>query len=127
MHDATAIQQRRRPFSQLLDLLVRARPLPLGAGIAVATMLIGAEALVVYWFHNLGSQMSFRALFMLGVLIVSAGWGFGLSVTTTLVSGIVYFYFHLDHNGPIVADDFVALFVFLPIAFVANVLGRQAR
>src|ERR1700742_1841740 len=90
-HDATTSQRKRRPFSQLLDLLVRARPLPLGAGIAVATILIGAEALVVYWFQNLGSQMSFRALFMLGVLIVSAGWGFGLSVTTTLVSGVIYF------------------------------------
>ena len=50
-----------------------------------------------------------------------------VSVTTTLVSGLAYFYFHLDHNGPIVADDFVALFVFLPIALLANVFGRQAR
>jgi len=108
-------------------MLLRAQPLPLGVGIAVATAFIGAEALLVYSLEHLGTAMSFRAIFLLGVLVISAGWGFPLAVATTLVSGLVYFYFHLDHNGPIVADDFIALFVFLPIAFVANILGRQAR
>src|SRR5690349_24812975 len=131
MHEATEPQQHKRSAGrrcrQLRDSFIRARPLPLGPGIAFAAIVIGVEALVVYWFRHMGSPMSFRAIFMLGVLLVSAGWDFGLSVATTIVSGLVYFYFHLDHEGTITVDDFVALAVFLPIAFVANVLGRQAR
>ncbi len=37
------------------------------------------------------------------------------------------FYFHLEHPRQITGDDFFALFVFLPIALSANILGWQAR
>ncbi len=110
-----------------LDRLVGAKPLPLSVGVAVATSFIGAEALLVYWFQKMGSEHSFRALFLLGVLVVSAGCGLGLALTTSFVSGLVYFYFHLGHAAPIAADDFISLLVFLPIAFVANVLGWLVR
>ncbi len=129
--DATASQrlesvstpQRRGPLAALL----RPQPLPLGVGIAVALAFIIFEVIVVWWFRTTGSEQSFRAIFLLGVLVMSAAWGFGLSLATTLVSAAFYFYFHLDHDGPIVADDFFVLFVFLPIALLANVLGRQAQ
>jgi signal transduction histidine kinase len=109
-----------------LSLLLQPQPLPLGVGIAVATAFIIGETVVVAWFQGPGSEKSFRALFLLGVLVMSAGWRFGLALATTLVSAAVYFYFHLDHDRSIVAHDFLALFVFLPIAFLANALGRQA-
>ena len=121
-YDASASQRPKpapsSPRSGLLGLLLRPQPLPLGVGIAVATAYIVVEA---------GSEKSFRALFLLGVLVISAGWRFGLALATTLVSAVVYFYFHLDHGGPIVAHDFLALLVFPPIALLANVLGRQAQ
>ncbi len=60
-------------------------------------------------------------------MVVSAGWGIGLALATSLVSGAAYFYFHLGHGGATGADDFIALAVFLPIALVANVLGWLAR
>jgi signal transduction histidine kinase len=115
------------PRSGLLGVLLRPQPLPLGVGIAVAAAFIGVETVLVAWFQAAGSEKSFRALFLLGVLVVSAGWGFGLALATTLASAAVYFYFHLDHGGPIVAHDFLAVFVFLPIALLANFLGRHAQ
>jgi signal transduction histidine kinase len=108
-------------------MLVRPEPLPLGVGIAVAAAFITVEAAVVFWLQHLGSAHSFRALFLLGVLVISAAWGFGLAVTTTLASALVYFYFHLEHTNAITGDDLFSLVVFLPIALSANVLGRQAR
>ncbi|GFG51084.1 sensor histidine kinase [Mycolicibacterium agri] len=107
--------------------LLRPEPLPVGVGIAVAAAFIIAETAVVYWLKHMGSHHSFRALFLLGVLVVSAGWGFGLAVTTTFVSMLVYLYFHLEDHNLLTGDDFVALLVFLPIALSANILGRQAR
>ena len=131
MQDATASQQlesaRSSPNRGLLSVLVRPQPLPFGVGIAVAAAFIIIETLLVYWLQQMGSDKSFRALFLLGVVVVSAACGFRLAVATTLVSALVYVYFHLDVGGSIVADDFVALFVFLPIAFSANIIGRQAR
>jgi signal transduction histidine kinase len=108
-------------------VLLRPQPLPIGVGIAVATAFITVETVFVHWFQEAGSEKSFRALFLLGVLVISAGWRFGLALAVTFVSAAVYFYFHLDHSGPIVGHDFLALFVFLPIALLANVLGRQAQ
>src|SRR4051812_43181808 len=108
------------PRSGLLGALLRPQPLPLGIGIAVAAAFISVETVLVAWFQAAGSEKSFRALFFLGVLVVSAGWGSGLALATTFASAAVYFYFHLDHGGPIVAHDFLAVFVFLPIALLAN-------
>ena len=130
-YDASASQRPKpapsSPRSGRLGVLLRPQPLPLGVGIAVATAFIVVETVLVHWFQEAGSEKSFRALFLLGVLVISAGWRFGLALATTLVSAVVYFYFHLDHGGPIVAHDFLALLVFPPIALLANVLGRQAQ
>lgn len=130
-HDEAAAQRlesaRGSPRRGPLAILLRPEPLPLGVGIAVAAAFIIMETAVVYWLQHMGSNHSFRALFLLGVLVVSAAWGFGLAVTTTFVSMLVYFYFHLEHHNLLKGDDFVAVFVFLPIALLANILGRQAR
>lgn len=110
-------------------MLLGPQPLPLSVGIAVAAGFIGVETLLVHWFRHTGAANSFGALFLLGVLVVSAAGGFGLAVATTLVSGLVYFYFHIARGGSIDVDGraFVVLFSFLITALIANVLGRQAR
>jgi signal transduction histidine kinase len=107
--------------------LLRPQSPPFSVGVAVAAAFIIAETLLICWFQHAGSERSFRSLLLLGVLVVSALWPFRLALATTFVSAAVYFYFHLDQNGPIVADDFLSLFVFLPIALLANILGRQSR
>ena len=84
----------------------------------------------MYLLEKIFPGMPFGVVFLLGVLVVSAGWGFGLAVSTTLVSAVVYAFVHLDANGsvfPIAAEDWVAIIIFVPIALLANVLAGQAR
>ena len=103
---------------------------PLWLGIVVAASLIAAETALVHHLRQLATGNAFGAVFLLGVLVVSARWGFGLAVATTLASAVVYLYVHLEPNGGLIPDtveDWVAIVVFLPIALLANVLGGQAR
>ena len=113
----------------LLAALVRPTTPPLSLGIVVAAAFIGGETLLVYRLKQVGPE-AYGAVFLLGVLVISAGWGFGLAVATSLASAVVYFYFHVEDSGVLFPDgpqDFVALLVFLPVALSANILGRQAR
>ncbi|WP_234880180.1 sensor histidine kinase [Mycolicibacterium litorale] len=113
-----------------LSLVLRPTPAPIAVGIVVAAGFIAVETLLVYWLKQMSSVHAYGALFLLGVLVVSAGWGLALSVATSLVSAVVYFYFHTEQGGSVVAEgiqDFVAVLVFLPVALSANLLGRHAR
>ena len=113
-----------------MSLLIHPTAPPLGVGIAVAASFIGAETLLVYVLEKIVPGMTFGVLFMLGVLVVSAGWGFGLAVTTTLASAVVYALAHLGEHGsvfPMDLQDSVTILIFLPIALLANVLAGQAR
>jgi signal transduction histidine kinase len=96
----------------------------------VAAALIIAETLLVRQLREVASGNSFGALFLLGVLVVSACWGFRLAVATSLASALIYDSFHLETLGAFVparAEDAVAIIVFLPVALLANVLAGQAR
>ena len=114
----------RRPLrSRLLALVLRPTARPLGWGIVVAIGFIVAEAALVLLLKRVAPENAFGAVFLLGVLVVSAGWNFGLALATSLASAAVYVYFHLEGG-----DSWVpALFVFLPLALLANVLASQAR
>ena len=114
----------------LLAAVVRPTTPPLSLGIVVAAGFIGVETLLVYRLQQMAPWNAYGALFLLGVLVISAGWGFGLALATSLGSAIVYFQFHVANGGAILPDepeDYVALLVFLPVALAANILGRQAR
>jgi len=116
--------------ARLVGLLVRPTAPPLAVGIAVAASFIVAETVLSYALERIFPGMPFGVVFLLGVLVVSAGWGFGLAVTTTVASGLVYAFVHLDADGhifPITARDWIAISVFVPIALLANVLAGQAR
>src|SRR5262249_48131714 len=107
--------------SRPLSLLLHSTTPPLWLGVVVATVLIAAETIVVYQLRESGPGNAFGAVFLLGVLVVSAGWGLGLSLITTLVSTVVYTYFHLDHTGGVVpnsARDWLAIVVFVPLALL---------
>jgi signal transduction histidine kinase len=116
--------------ARLVSLLIRPTAPPLGVGIVVAASFIAAETLLVYLLEKSMPGMTFGVLFVLGVLVVSAGWGFGLAVTTTLASAVVYALAHLGADGgifPLAAQDWVTIIIFVPIALLANVLAGQAR
>jgi signal transduction histidine kinase len=116
--------------ARLVGLLVRPTAPPLAVGIAVAATFIVAETVLVHLLEKIFAGMPFGVVFLLGILVVSAGWGFGLAVSTTVASAFVYAFVHLDAAGgifPITAEDWVAIIVFVPIALLSNVLAGQAR
>lgn len=106
--------------ARLLATVLRPTARPLGWGIAVAVGFIAAETLIVLYLARVAPENAFGAIFLLGVLVVSAGWNFGLAIATSIASALVYLYFHLDGVA-------AALFVFLPLALLANLLAGQAR
>jgi signal transduction histidine kinase len=107
-------------YRGFLARVVRATAPPLWLGVVVAAAFIGAEAVLVRWLHTVAPQNAYGALFLLGVLVVSAAWDFGLAAATSVTSALVYVFLHRDSLGP-------ALVVFLCLALLANVLAGQAR
>src|SRR6202022_2014675 len=103
---------------------------PLAVGIGVTASFIVAETVLVYLLEKIFPAMPFGVVFLLGVLVVSAGWGSGLAVSTTVASALVYAFVHLDADGsifPITVQDWVAIIIFVPIALLANLLGGTPR
>jgi signal transduction histidine kinase len=112
------------PLSRrFLALVVRPTAPPLWLGVLVAAGFIIAEVVLVLQLKRVAPENAFGALFLLGVLVVSAGWGFGLAVATSLASAAVYVYFHLDGAASLAP----ALAIFLCLALLTNVLVGQAR
>jgi signal transduction histidine kinase len=110
-------------YRRFLALVVRPTAPPLWLGVLVAAGFIAAELVLVELLKRVAPENAFGAVFLLGVLVVSAGWGFGLAVATSLASAAVYVYIHSEG-----ADSFVpAVLVFLSLALLANVLAGQAR
>jgi len=105
---------------RLLTTFLRPTARPLGWGIVVAAGLLLGETLVVRYLTSVAPENAFGAIFFLGVLVISAGWNFGLAIATSIASALVYLSFHLDGVT-------AALTVFLPVALLANVLAGQAR
>lgn len=102
---------------------------PWYVGLLVAAGLITAEVAVVRLLRDPAPHGTYAIVFMFGVLIMSAGWGLGLSLLTTVASALAYLQVHLD-GGPLLPlkpIDVLTLSVFLPIAGLANVLGWQLR
>ncbi|MTD15029.1 GAF domain-containing protein [Nakamurella sp. YIM 132087] len=86
-------------------------------------MLLGIETVVVIALQRVVGD-SFGAVFLLGVLVVSAGWGFLLALGMSVVSAVVYVLFHIEDGSDGLAP---ALFVFLVLALLVNLLAGQAR
>jgi signal transduction histidine kinase len=114
----------------MLALLLRPSAPPLIVGVAVAATFITAETLLSFVVRRLAPGSACGALFLFGVLVISASWGIRLAVATSLASAVTYVHFHMQTNGgmlPAHAEDVVALTIFLPLAFLINVLVGQAR
>lgn len=118
-----AAEPPKRFRSRLLAVVLRPTARPLGWGIVVAACLIAAEAGLVLLMKRTAPDNSYGAIFLLGVLVVAAGWNFGLALATSLVSAAVYVYFHVEDGDNLIP----AFFVFLPLALLASVLASQAR
>jgi signal transduction histidine kinase len=109
---------------RLLALVLRPTAPPAIWGAATAAVLIAAEVLLVHLLKRIAPDNAFGAVFLLGVLVVSAGWGFGLALATSLASTLAYVWFHVHEGSGSLAP---AVIVFLTLALLTNVLVGQAR
>jgi signal transduction histidine kinase len=114
---------------RLLSPLLPPTARSLTVGIVVAATLIGAETLLVYLLERVAPGMAFGVVYLLGVLVISTGWGFGLAVTTSVASALAFDYFHVQRGGlvPDSAADLVAITMFVVVALAANTLAGLAR
>src|SRR5882757_11200978 len=116
--------------TRLMSLLVQPTAPPLWLGAVVAAAFIVAETIMMRPLMGVAPGNTFGAIYLLGVLVVSARWGFGLSAMTTLASTLAYAYVHFMHEGsflPTEVKGWVAILIFAPIAILANVVAGQAR
>ena len=116
--------------ARLLGLVVRPTAPPLWLGIIVAAVFVASETLLVRRLDQIAPENAFGVLFLVGVLVISAGWGFRLAVATTVASAAVYVQFHMDTSVgfiPTHPQDALAILIFLPVALLANILAGQAR
>ncbi|BBY64304.1 hypothetical protein MHEL_25470 [Mycolicibacterium helvum] len=109
---------------RLPALLIRPTPPPLLWGVLTALSFIAVETVIVHVLKRVAPDDAFGAIFLLGVLVVSASWGFGLAVATSLASAMAYVWFHVNEgSGSLIP----AVVVFLTLALLTNLLVGQAR
>jgi signal transduction histidine kinase len=116
--------------TRLMSLLVQPTAPPLWLGAVVAAAFIVGETILVRLVMAVAPGNTFGVVYLLGVLVVSARWGRGLSAMTTLASTLAYGYVHFANEGsfrPTEVRGWVAILIFLPIAILANVVAGQAR
>jgi signal transduction histidine kinase len=117
--------------ARVLLLLLRPISLPPTWGVGIAAVMLAAESLTVLVLARVAPGNLFGVIFVLGVLVISLGWGFGLGTLTALASALIYAYFHDRQAGgrlaPFDLQQWVAIIVFLVIALSATALGGVAR
>src|SRR5258705_9516828 len=116
--------------ARLVSLLLRPTAPPLALGVVVAAFLIVAETVLVYLLTQVAPGMAFGVVYLIGVLVVSTGWGFGLAAMTSVASALAFDYFHVRSAGNLIpthAEDWVAIAVFLVVALLPNTLAELAR
>lgn len=118
MTAATALRDR------LTTLILRPSSPPVAWGAVLAAALIALEVFVVLLLKRVAPENAFGAVFLFGVLVVSAGWGFRLSVATSVASAAAYAYIHVIESSESLVP---AVIVFLALALLTNMLVGQSR
>jgi signal transduction histidine kinase len=115
--------------ARLVSLLLRPTAPSLWIGAVVGVSFIVVESLLLLALKHLAPGNAFGVLFLLGVLVVSTVWGFGLAVLTSLASAIAFDFFRNPRGDFVPADveNWVAIGVFLVVALMANALAYLAR
>ena len=115
--------------ARLMSALLRPTTPPLWLGVLVAASFIVAESLVLLALKHLAHPNAFGVVFLVGVLVVSTVWGFGLAVTTSLASALAFDYFRNWPGDfmPVNAENWVTIGVFLVVALVTNTVAYLAR
>jgi PAS domain S-box-containing protein len=116
---------------RLLALLSGSKAPSVTLGVAVAAALIMVETLIVCALNvATDSTGRFGTLYLVGVLMVSTVWGFGLAATMSVASALAFAYFRLWPTTDFAmaeSQSWLVIGVFLVVALVANALAGLAR
>jgi signal transduction histidine kinase len=114
--------------ARLISLLLRPKTPPVWLGLMVAASFIVAETGAVLMGVQVAPGDAFGVVYLLGVLVVSTVWGFGLATATSVASALAFDYFR-GWPGPFEfgADDWTVVGVFVMVALVANTLASLVR
>jgi signal transduction histidine kinase len=120
---------RERPGGRIMSLLVRPTPPPFWLGLVAAAALIGLETVVIVLLKHFAPTNAFGTVYLLGVLLVGAAWGFGLAAITALASAVAYDYCRSwpDSVGLAQPQNWVVVGVFFIVALLSNSLAELAR
>jgi two-component system sensor histidine kinase KdpD len=99
-------------------------------GAAVAVAMVAAATGAIYALKTVASASSLSVVYLPAVLLVSAYWGLGLGVATSLLSAAAFNFFHLPPTGRFTIADsrnWVALAAFTIVAVVVSTIAEVAR
>jgi signal transduction histidine kinase len=116
------------PAQQMPVFLRTTRP-SLALGVLVAGLFVLAESVVVVQLKHVAPGSAFGVIYLVGILVTATLSGFGLAMTTSVVSAIAFDYFR---GGPadiafVRVENWVVMSSFLAVALVANALAQLAR
>ena len=109
---------------------LRASRPDLGLGIAVAVISVAAATAAIYALKSLAPVVSLSVVYLPAVLVVSAYWGLGLGLFTSLISAAAFNFFHLPPVDRFTISDsrnWVALVAFVVVAIVVSTIAELAR
>jgi two-component system sensor histidine kinase KdpD len=109
---------------------LRASRPDLGLGIAVAAISVAAATAAIYALKSLAPVVSLSVVYLPAVLVVSAYWGLGLGLFTSLISAAAFNFFHLPPVYRFTISDsrnWVALVAFVVVAIVVSTIAELAR
>ena len=114
--------------ARLVSLLLRPTTPPLWLGVLVAAFSIVVETNLVIMCKDVAPMSAFGVVYLLGVLVVSTVWGFGLSAATSVASALAFDYFR-DWPGAFEfgVDDIAVAGVFVMVTLIANTLAFLVR
>ncbi|MDT7759132.1 MAG: hypothetical protein QOH27_5030, partial [Mycobacterium sp.] len=94
---------------------------PIWVGIVVAAVAIAGETSLALLFRQQNPGESFEPLYLFGILVVSAVWGLGLALATSVASVAALGYFWPGgHFEPFSIDNGVIVVIFLIAALFAS-------
>jgi two-component system, OmpR family, sensor histidine kinase KdpD len=99
-------------------------------GIATSVLAVALATAAIYPLKQIATPASLSVVYLPAVLLVSAYWGLGLGLATSLLSAAAFNFFHLPPTGQLTIADsrnWFALAAFVVVAAVVSTIAELAR
>jgi two-component system sensor histidine kinase KdpD len=119
-----------RIFSSQRPGTLRATRPNFGLGVATAVVSVAVATAAIYGLKHIAPVVSLSVVYLPAVLVVSAYWGLGFGLATSLLSAAAFNFFHLPPHGRFTIADsrnWVALGAFIVVAVAVSTVADLAR